>query len=308
MIDILLAVYNGEKYIKAQLDSILGQTCEDWRLLIRDDGSKDNTLAIVNEYMSKYPEKIYLITDETNAGGAKYNFYQILKASTSDYIMLADQDDVWDKNKVQNAYNRIIQEEESVGKNKPVLCHGDLCVVDGNLNVINASMANMQKLDPQKNKLNDYLVQNNVTGCTVIFNKALRDMCRSMPKEAVMHDWWFALIASAFGKVCYMERAEILYRQHGNNTEGAKNLKNPIYLLKRLFNRKQIKKNLSKTYFQARAFYNEYENELNSSQKEIINAYISLEKSNKIRKYMIIKKYGFMKSGFARKLGYILFV
>lgn len=308
MIDILMAVYNGEKYLTQQLDSILNQSFADWTLFIRDDGSSDGTPSIVDKYVSLYPGKIVKLTSANGAGGSKYNFYELLKNSSADYIMFADQDDVWEKDKVKEAYNRIIEEEKRIGSGKPVLCHSDLRVADGELNIVSDSMFKMQKLDSGKNGLNDYLVQNNVTGCTVIINKTLKEMCRNMPKEAIMHDWWLALIAAAFGKVCYIEKTYILYRQHGNNVVGSKNLKSPIYLLKKLFNRAEVKETLEKTYAQAKAFLSEYETELSSEQKDIVEAYISLKKPGKLKKYAVIKKYGFMKSGLARKLGYLLFI
>lgn len=308
MIDILMAVYNGERYIRQQLDSIINQSYKNWRLIIRDDGSTDATMSIIGEYEKKYSEKIIIIDDSEKTGGAKNNFFKLIMAAESDYMMLADQDDVWGYNKVMNAYVYIKKAERVIGCEKPILCYGDLQVVDSDLKLINASMAAMQKLDMRKRQFKDYLVQNNVSGCTTIFNKKLKQLCTEMPKAAIMHDWWLALIASAFGKVCFMREVEILYRQHGDNTEGVKNLKSIKYMIRKFFDRKNVKKTLGLTYEQAECFLEKYGEQLDNKNMEIINSYISLKDVCKLKKYCILRKYGFMKSGLARKIGYILFI
>ncbi len=308
MIDILMATYNGEKFIGEQIKSIVDQSYTDWTLLIHDDGSTDSTISIIEEYVKMYPEKIKFILDGVKTGGAKNNFYHLMKLSSAEYIMFADQDDIWEVDKVQLAYDVISKNEKKLGKEMPILCHSDLVVVDSKLKVINDSFFDMQKLDHCKNRFSDLLVQNNITGCTTIFNKALLDKCRTMPAEAIMHDWWLGLVASAFGVVCFMGGKKIRYRQHGNNTEGAKNLKSPIYLLKKVFNKKEISESLYKTYIQADVFYKEYMDELSEENAEIVEAYLSLSTDSKIERLKTIKKYGFMKSGLVRKISYLFFV
>lgn len=306
MIELLMATYNGEKFIAEQIESLLNQSFQDFKVLIHDDGSTDKTVQIIKEYVEKYPGKIIFVEDNIKTGGAKNNFQHLLEMSTEKYVMLCDQDDYWEKEKIEKAIEIIKKSEKE--SDMPILCHGDLKVADGELNIKSMSMFDMQKLDKRKKELRDLLVQNNVTGCTVIMNRALVKKCREMPKEAIMHDWWYGLVAAAFGKVEYIGDAGIKYRQHGNNTEGAKNLKNPIYLLRKLFDRKNVKRTLQETYRQAKAFNEIYGGSMEKEKKEILDAYISMENKGKLKKYRIIKKYGFMKSGMARKLGYILFL
>lgn len=308
MIEILMATYNGENFIEEQLKSIENQDYKEWKLLIRDDGSTDQTMEIVRRFCGKHPQKVTVIEDKSEKKGSKYNFHTLLKASEAEYIMFCDQDDIWEKDKVSSAYKHMEHIQKKYNEKTPILCHSDLKVTDSKLNIINDSMFDMQKMNRRKKKFRDYLVQNNVTGCTVIMNRALAQLCKEMPDEAIMHDWWYALIAAAFGKVCYMGEGHILYRQHGNNTEGAKNLKSPVYLLKKLFDRKEVKRTLGLTYRQAEAFRNQYADKMDKEVKEIADAYISLENMGKLKKYRMIKKYGFMKSGLARKIGYLFFI
>ena len=172
---ILMATYNGEKYLKEQIDSILNQTYKNWRLIIHDDNSTDNTLNLIKEYVEKYPEKIILIDDDISTGGAKENFAYLLNKidDNFDYIMFSDQDDVWFENKIELTLNKMIETERKYSK-KPILVHTDLKVVDENLNVIAESMIRYQKIDINNQKYIKFLaLENVVTGCTVMINKYL---------------------------------------------------------------------------------------------------------------------------------------
>ena len=306
-IDIIMATMNGRQYLKEQLESLLGQSFTDFRLLVRDDASSDGTAELLNMYAALYPDKIKLVGDGTASGAAKNNFFLLLKETDAEYVMFCDQDDVWEKEKVEKAYHFIRQKEKKAGHDRPLLCHGDPKVADEKLNVTGGSMFEMQKLDGRKRKFRDYLVQNNVTGCTMIINRRLADMCCEMPEGAIMHDWWLALIASAFGRVCFMGSVPMLYRQHPNNTEGVKNLKSPFYVMKKMFDRKSAKNALKLTYRQAESFDEVFGDRLAAREKEVLAAFRSLEKKNKFARLFTMIKYKFRKSGGSRELGYIFY-
>lgn len=301
MIDILMATYNGEKYIEEQIQSILNQTYTDFKLIIHDDGSNDSTVHIIRKYAEQFPDKIQFIDDGIKTGGAKNNFFHLLKFSKAEYIMFADQDDIWKANKVKNAV-RCIMEEASQSDDIPLMGYSDLIVVDERLAVINDSFFNMQNLAYDRNSFNNLLVQNIVTGCTTIFNRKLAQMCTEMPTESIMHDWWLALITSAFGRMFYMEDKDILYRQHGNNTEGAKNCKSPKYILKKMFNPRAIRAAINATYCQAEAFKKIYQGQLPKQKEYILDKYISIKYDTKIKKLKTIKENDFQKNGFIKKM------
>ena len=220
---ILMATYNGEKYLKEQIDSILNQTYQDFVLYIRDDNSTDNTNNIISEYIEKYPNKIVQVRDEKIAKGACNNFMFLLEhvynLNIFDMFMFSDQDDFWLEDKVEvvvNEYNKVENKEQ------PILIHTDLNVVDSNLNIMDESFIKYSNLDGNANKFNNYLIHNNVTGCTTFINKSLVDLTKFNVNNILMHDWYFALIASAFGKVIFIDKPTIKYRQHGKNVLGAK--------------------------------------------------------------------------------------
>ncbi len=308
MLNIILATYNGRIYLKEQIESILNQDYQDFKLIIRDDDSMDGTADLVDTFEMMHPEKIRVIHDDKKAGSAAKNFFILMKeAADADYIMFADQDDFWEPWKVSKAVKRMEQAEEMCGKETPLLCHGDPLVADEKLGTIEKSMGKMQKLNYKRHEFSDYLVQNNVTGCTMIINKALNDMCTEMPDEAIMHDWWLALIASAFGRVLYLGEAGIKYRQHASNTEGVKNLKSPVYAMKKLFDRKGMKESVKKTYEQARAFDEIFKDSLDMERQEELAMYVSMEKMGRLAKWKTMKDYHFKKSGFSRQSGYLFF-
>ena len=232
---ILMATYNGEKYIKEQINSILNQTYKNWKLIIHDDNSKDNTVKIIKEYEKKYPNKIKLIDDEISTGGAKENFTYLLNSidDNFDYIMFCDQDDVWLENKIELTLNKMI-EIESNYHDKPILIHTDLKVVDEKLNIIAESMFKYQKLCISNQKsLKNISIENIITGCTMMLNKKLVLNSRIIPKEAIMHDWWIAIMTlKNNGIIEFVKNSTIRYRQHSFNTIGSKKV-NFIYYLKK---------------------------------------------------------------------------
>ena len=219
-IDILLATYNGEKYIKEQLESILNQTYGNFNLLISDDKSTDNTVGILKEYEKK-DNRIKVFTQKSNSGYIK-NFEFLLKQVTSDYYMLSDQDDVWYKDKVSKSYDKLIKENLDL-----VFC--DLEIVDKDLKTINNSMFRFLKINKRIRQYNDFrliYLDNCVTGCTIISRRKFLDLILPLPSTTkyLVHDYWIALVISMHGKFSYIEEPLIKYRQHGNNEIGTNKL------------------------------------------------------------------------------------
>jgi len=305
-IDILLSTYNGEKFIKEQLDSLLGQTFQGWRLLVRDDGSSDCTVKIVEEYMSRYPAKIIFVEDKRKHLGAGQSFAKLMEYSYADYIMFCDQDDVWLEGKIEATLAKM-KEIEITAPVKPILVHTDLKIADENLKVISNSMWKYQKLEPKRKSINYLLVQNNVTGCTVMINKRLKEITLPFPEEAIIHDWWLALVSSAFGKIGYVNIPTILYRQHGKNDIGAKKY-SLEYLFSKVKNKEDAKKVFYKTTEQAGAFLKKFEGILDKEKKDMLKCFSSITVKGKMERFNSIIKYKFMKSGFLRNIGYIGFL
>ncbi len=217
-VDILLATYNGEKYIKEQVESILNQTYENIQIIISDDCSTDNTRQVLKEYENN--EKIKIFYQEKNLGYVK-NFEFLLKQVKSNLYMLSDQDDVWKKEKVEKSVEKIESE-------KLDLVFGDLEVVDENLNTLYKSYNRyMHLIHKIKKYQKDYRLQylyNCMTGCTIISRKNWIDKVLPFPTNSkyMIHDYWLGFVIALNGKVGYIEEPYILYRQHGKNQVGSK--------------------------------------------------------------------------------------
>jgi glycosyltransferase involved in cell wall biosynthesis len=220
-VDILLATYNGGMYLNQQIDSILAQNCKDFRLLIRDDSSSDNTINIIKNYISKHPDKIQLIIDSKGHLGLAQNFAALLELAQSKYIMFCDQDDVWLPDKIQLSLNTM-KTAESNSPNLPLLVHSDLRVVDKDLILIADSLWHLLGIDsPACDSLNNLIVRNPVTGCTIMINCKARDISLPIPQEAPIHDWWIAMNVAKLGKIIRIPSPTILYRQHSGNVISA---------------------------------------------------------------------------------------
>ncbi len=302
-----MATYNGERYLEGQIESILQQTYKDWELVIQDDCSSDDTAAIAQKYVTQNPNKIRFIEREYQSGSAKNNFFSMLKLSKSEYIMTCDQDDVWLPTKVEVTLHKMLSLETELVYNRPLLVHTDLKVVDRNLRLIAKSMFKRQNLDNRRDKLNNLLVQNIVTGCTIMVNRALLDMVNDVPKEAIMHDRWLALIACAFGKIGFVNQSTVLYRQHESNEVGDKDTRSFRYNVLRLSETKQSKQSLENTYLQAQSFLKIYGQILTPQFFELVREYSTIPAYGKVRSLQTIFKYRFWKTGYARKLGQVLF-
>ncbi|MCQ2350847.1 MAG: glycosyltransferase family 2 protein [Paludibacteraceae bacterium] len=222
MIDILLSTYNGEMFIREQLDSIIAQTYKDWRLLIRDDGSRDNTVSIIESYAKNY-NNIELLPSNGNIGVVK-SFETLLKESNAEYFMFCDQDDVWLPNKIEDTFNKMAEQESLLGKSTPILIHTDVTVVDSELNIIAPSFFAYRNLQPDliHSNLNYTLLYACTTGCTMLCNMAAGRVSLPFPDNVVMHDNHIdRAVAMNAGKCVALHKSTMLYRQHRDNVCGA---------------------------------------------------------------------------------------
>ncbi len=276
-IAILLPTWNGERFLRAQVDSLLAQDYPDFIIVCRDDGSRDTSPAIIAEYAARLPQRFHVVPPDGRNLGASGSFGFLLgyvlahKAELgleSAWVMPSDQDDVWHPQKLRLSMTRM-QALEAEHPGLPLLVHGDLEVVDEALASVAPSFVRYQGLEPQRNSLARLLVSNTVTGCTALCNEALLRRALPIPAAAVMHDWWLALVAGAFGRLSFIDEPLLLYRQHGANTIGAREYQPPA-LFKNFWQRlwddrhREVLRGLA---LQARAFRATYADELSSAQR-----------------------------------------
>ena len=231
-IEVVLPTYNGVAYLEAQLASIHTQTCPPARVLLRDDGSSDGTQTLIHQLQQCYGAWLQVLPADGNLG-CTANVNRLLEATTAPYVALADQDDIWLPHKLGDALALMQQLEDRHGNTSPLLVHGDLELVDAAGERLGCRYMRRQRLDPHRTDLVDLALTNVVTGCTALLNRPLLEHALPIPPEALMHDWWLALVASAFGQIALVEVPGVLYRQHDGNVVGAKGL-GLAYLQQRL--------------------------------------------------------------------------
>lgn len=306
MITVLLAAWQGAAYIEEQLDSILGQTCTQIRILVSDDGSVDGTREILERYQKEYPNQIQLChrsaerknhDRKDGIPAAAGNFFWLLEQVEDDeYVMLSDQDDVWKPTKAECLLSEMKRLEEVHGKTHPILVHSDMEVVDANLKVIHPSFFQYQKCNPKRTSFAELLVENSVTGGAVMMNRALLCLLRERPAACEMHDWWIALTVSCFGTISYVNEPLYLYRQHGNNTLGAKETGSAADLKERIDRSEEVKKTYQNMAAQAHAFGQMYHDRMSKEQKATLRAYLALRYQSPVGRLRNIVKNRFYKS------------
>lgn len=313
-VNIILAAYNGEKYIGEQIDSILNNSFTDWNLWIFDDGSSDGTGTIVNGYVLKHPNKINYICNASNKG-LTLNFLEGLRyvadckrkmpvnesSKMQEYYMFCDQDDVWMPDKIDKTYKRMLKLEHRYSSDTVAAVFTDAEVVDEQLRMIYPSFFQSSKLDTKKRDLSHILMENKLIGCTVMVNEALVKKITILPTKARYHDWWIALLAASFGQISYLPETTIHYRQHSNNMVGNQDFLG--YVKKRLSSLQMQKEALHKTMIQADEFYGIYHKELPERAKILLSTFAHLEQYNWICRRWIIIKYGYQKTGILRNIG-----
>ena len=278
---VLMSTYNGEKYLREQLESLVSQDLRPTKILIRDDGSNDSTLDILKQYSNSYDFIEYYQGE--NIGPAKSFFELINKAEGYDYYSLCDQDDVWFKDKLKVAVETLEQEKD---KDIPMLYCSKVVFTDANLNVINA---NISKLYGYTDFAHSLLYQT-APGCTMVFNEKAREKVikYDMNKEyCIIHDSIIHKVCTMFGKMILDETPHMYYRQHGGNVIGLPTNKYQQFILriKRYFNGDN-KNYRSDT---AKSLLNVYGNECDKDKKELLNIVGNYVKNKELKKQLLNK-------------------
>lgn len=310
MVDILLATYNGEKFLKDLLSSLKKQNYVNWNLIVIDDCSTDETLNILYDFSKKVKNNVEIHINKIPKKSGKINFFELLKYSKNKYFMFCDQDDVWLPNKIDLSINYMREMEKKYGEKKPLLVHSDLCVADEKLNIINNSFFNYSKL-LKNGDIKHLLCQNNITGCTICGNSVLKEYMK-IPNDLnyiTMHDSWAGLISMTFGFVSFIDKSTILYRQHQNNSVGAKNTHSIIYKLKKLQNTSEIRASNMAHIIEADYFLKCYGEELFVKNKELYNlfcVYSNCKNRGKFYYRLVCIKNSILKVGIERKITQLL--
>lgn len=310
-VDILLATYNGARYLTEQIESLRSQTHQDWRLWIQDDGSSDETPSVIDAYASMDARIRVLRHVHHKTLGASGNFICLFGevALNADYLMFCDQDDIWLPEKIE-ATLKAMQVAEAATPG-PVLVHCDLEVVDERLRLLANSFWQYGDLNPDRCALHHVVIHNNVTGCALMINKELRDLIVWPKSGIIMHDWWLTLAASAFGRITALSEPLILYRQHSSNSLGAQSVR-MTGLLRNFRHPREtqqlVRERLLATQRQAAAFLDCYADRLSQEQRYLLNHYSHLSTYSFWKRRQWLFKLRTFKASALKNLGLLLAV
>jgi glycosyltransferase involved in cell wall biosynthesis len=234
-VDILLAAYNGEKYLQEQLDSLLAQTHGYWRIIARDDGSTDGTIKILQEFAQAHPGKLEIIHDRFGNLGAGRNFGKLMEYvhehSDAAYLMFCDQDDRWYPDKIEKTLKAMHALEKENKPNLPLVVHTELHLTHANGSDMGLNMHTSTRV--KDGTLKNQMLRRSMWGCTMMLNRPLLDLAVPMPESVYAHDEWAGLLARSVGKHHFIAEPTMDYRQHAANVSGNRRKYGPITCVKK---------------------------------------------------------------------------
>lgn len=306
---ILLATYNGTRFLPQLLTSLQQQTAADFSVLMQDDGSSDGTPSLLAQTAAS-DNHFSLAAESGQHFGSKGNFISLLRqCQDSSYIALCDQDDEWEPHRLSRCLSAMREAEAQYGADTPLLVHSDARLVDENGATLQESFFRHQGWDPAAVTLSRLLVQNNVTGCTLLMNESLRRLIAQYadPKTMHMHDWFIALTAAAFGHIIFVDEPLVRYRQHGVNVVGASQATQLQRGMKALSAWQKGKARIALTYAHTRAFRDAYGDALPDSACQIIDRYLATESMSKPRRVAAVFRGGYTMQSPVTQLGQLFF-
>ena len=305
---ILLAVSNGAGYLPALLDSLKAQTDPDFTVLVQDDGSEDGTPGLLADLFREDPR--FRPGHESGLHlGAAGNFLSLIRQADADDVLLCDQDDVWEPEKVAVLKHAMAEAASRFGADVPLLVHSDCSLIDGEGVRTGESFFRHQGWDPEAVTLPRLLVQNNVTGCTLVMNRPLRRLVadHGRAKDLFMHDWFIALTAAAFGRIVFVNRPLTRYRQHAGNEIGASRTGLLARGLRAVSGRKKARRRILLTYTHTQVFCRLYGDLLPEEARKIASDYLATRRLRKIPRVLAVRRLGCTMQSPVTRLGQLLF-
>jgi glycosyltransferase involved in cell wall biosynthesis len=278
-VDIVCSVLNGARFLPEFLESLARQTHADWSLWTRDDGSNDATVSIL-QHAAASDSRIHVL----HVGGPRlgvagaYGWLLEHVPATSEYVMVGDADDVWLDRKIERTLDAMRAAEAAAASGTPILVHTDLTVADERLNVLHPSYWRFSDYDPEPATLRRLVIRNLAAAPTLMLNRPLRELIGATPDRALFQDWWYALVAAAFGRIVALREPTVLYRQHGANAVGARDARLgfrrlPGAIAYRLQNAHEFRQGVQRSAEQAHALLERYGDRLNADDREFLRDY-----------------------------------
>lgn len=280
MVDILMATYNGEAFVEEQIRSIISQSYTDWRLLIRDDESDDNTLSILQS-LAQEDHRIQIITDLDTHLGVAHNFIHLLSYSSAPYCMFCDQDDIWLPNKI----HKMLSEIHNLNNTIPQVVYSNAYLWSAQQGII----ANRNTLTYPTTLRQMLFLNTGIQGAAAIFNRRICDLLSQPLSAYAMHDHALLLVGICFGQVHYIHQPLMYYRQHNNNLTGntPRSMWNKLLLLRKNSHITIVSR---EHYNGVKAFYTHFQHHLKQDDKQILELFLTLPSYHSARRVLEIIK------------------
>lgn len=287
-VSILMATYNGEKYLEEQINSLLKQTYPHWTLWIKDDGSTDSTISIIEQYCLQ-DSRIHQVSDSNKNLGAGKTFFLLLSYSDTPYTIFCDQDDIWFDTKLEELVRHA---EEKLDINRPGMVYCDAHAYSDALRTITSNSVSHL----HASNLNEFLFFNSgYQGCSILFNSSLCTMAKNYTADFYMHDDIVSLLGHTFGDVYFLNKPLMLYRQHDYNVTGK--TAQGFWDMVRTFFRKGAAVINRHHYDEKKHFFHYYQANLNEKQKKLFEAYLQYPQLSLFKRLWIVWKYNFSLGG-----------
>lgn len=300
---ILMATYNGERYIKKQLQSLLNQSFRNWKLVIRDDGSDDNTVFIINECIKGESRVIFTQNNTSKRGSCSnfsYLFSWIQGRISFKYLMFSDQDDIWLPNKIFQSITAL-KNLEAYSKG-PNMVYGKLTIIDNNDVALETTLAIRKKPS-----FGSTLSQNTIFGCTIMMNRQLFSLISSIPDDAENHDYWVSLVATAYDCVHYMDNDIIFYRQHDRNVTGGLKMRTLRSRYLRYFSKaKENRERIERKISMLKKFLQTYP-EMPQKSKDVLSGYLYSFYQSKYLFFFYCLRHGIYNKGIVQAITSLIF-
>ena len=311
-VEILLSTYNGSAHLDELVKSIAQQDHKDWSLKIRDDGSSDRTVEIIQEWRAQLPKRIQISDGQSGKNiGVVRSFSRLLESSSAPYVMMADQDDVWLPEKVRLTLDAMRRREAHAPSDLPILVHTDLTMVDHELRILSPSVWRYQGLAPgREGAFSRIIVENTVWGCTAMLNRPLVEIVGCIPVATIHHDWWIAMVAAALGDIVSLSDSRILWRRHEHNESEVSGIRNVSMRLG--FNAKGARQRLLQLFSESRPrvqlFLERYRDKLQAFDVATAEAFLRLPQRTLVGRRLDIFRYGLFFGANVRNIGLLAFL
>jgi glycosyltransferase involved in cell wall biosynthesis len=308
-VDILLATYNGGRFLRAQLDSLLQQDFPDFRLLVRDDGSQDDTRSILDEYSERFGGRMTIAPDSTSSGSACANFIRLLELSNAEYILFCDQDDVWKPEKVRFTVHQLMKLEAKSGSDQPIFWFSDAIPVTSEMKPLGPSFWRSRGINPSvTSDARKTLIASVANGCMAGINRALRNQALPVrPDQIIGHDWYLASLAAYVGRVAWSPDCLMYYRQHGANVSGGSHQKGFFTYLKNKEKIARVRRGLGKRQMQASTILNIHGVQIQPELRLILEDFVAIGDQGPLARRLSLIRGGFLYSDIPRNLGMMMF-